>query len=742
MIRGRQRGVVMGPKQVPLAVVLVLLLGCGLLVPFPVEPTLSTELLFAAEVETRLEDESSSKLTGQLVLRINHDDGEWLTSNLSRVQSLLQLEQEAIDGSNPDTSWDVEGIRFGRIESPFSSWSDAFASRNRSLTNATRWADVLQPTLENGWCGNSSTDEENEALQATMLLLPDGSNYGVACPDFSGASATQPPQAKEVIWLVWFESDHPNPDWNLLNDWAQKISDSTEFEVSAVGLNMMFAKSRNIAEEDMAKVLFPAFVVLALILAVGLRDIRGAAATLGGAALVIGAELGLLSALGYTFSIIDMIAFPIILGVAVDGAFWYCKSSRDRDEVRKMLFVAMVTTIAAISLALLSPVRAQRSLSFVMIIGIALSWVFTRYVLEDFYLKRRSKINATIESEIIQPHRKLAWSWPIALILLTSVAVIAPPGVNVLDVHQFLPEGDPSIGEMEDLQSKYILASSTIAWVLVDADGDSPEDLLQIVVLQEQISLHPSVVSVDTGLIRFPMILGIPSYDNENSGETIDSVFASSDGSILIADSRLQRDGVTTGVAIGVLIDGSNAEAALIFAEDVEALLEENDLSGIAGGDLPTGAALAHAFEESRITQILAAGLGIFVVSYFVLRSPRRAARIAIGTIAIGIAVDGIASLMDGRDNSTAPAVLLGMGFTADYLSHASSEHPPTRRDNSARWWAAATSCSVFVMLAMATFPPTHSTGKLLSISILLSVILATCLSLNHLPSHRSESEE
>jgi hypothetical protein len=40
---------------------------------------------------------------------------------------------------------------------------------------------------------------------------------------------------------------------------------------------------------------------------------------------------------------------------------------------------------------------------------------------------------------------------------------------------------------MKDLQSRYMLASSTIAWIVVDADGDSTEDYHQVMNLQQQI---------------------------------------------------------------------------------------------------------------------------------------------------------------------------------------------------------------------------------------------------------------
>ncbi|MEE3309874.1 MAG: hypothetical protein VX230_00065, partial [Candidatus Thermoplasmatota archaeon] len=179
-------------------------------------------------------------------------------------------------------------------------------------------------------------------------------------------------------------------------------------------------------------------------------------------------------------------------------------------------------------------------------------------------------------------------------------------------------------------------------------------------------------------------------------------------------------------------IDGRNSDAAVQFTEDVEELLHINGMEGVVGGDLPVGAKAAETFEKTRVTQILAAGVAIFLVAFIALRVPIQAARIAIGAVAIGAAVDGMASIFGGRGVNTALAVLLGMGFAADYLSHASAEHRPTKLDMSARWWAALSSISVFVLLAMTTFPPARDSGRLLSVSILFSVILATCLALMH----------
>ena len=737
----------MRPEQLRLALVVGMLMSAGLLFAYPVNPKMNTEVIFDDEAAMRMREEGVQDENYQLVLRFRHDENGPITSNLTRVQELMQLESEFIDGSNPQTSWDScissqdcksEDLYIDRLVTPFSAWSDAFESRNRSLRNASQWADVLLPEIEEGWCGNNANSMEKTAFEASLLMLPEGTNFGIACPAFSGASVTQPPATNEIIWIVYVGAGEKGGDWNKLNIWADKVSESTDYEVSAVGVNMMYGKAKAIAEKDLKYVIIPSIFILGAMLTIGLRDWQIAAATLGAVSLVICAEMGILAAFGYEFSVLDGIALPIIMGVAVDGAFWYSRSSRNQEEVRGMLFVAMVTTVAAISLALFSPIRAQRSLAFVMAIGIILDWLVTRYVLEEFYLKRRS-ILENVTDEPFLSNLSISWSWPVALLILASIAVISPPGINVLEVEQFLPEDDPALSEMDDLQSKYVLASSTTAWVVIDVDGDSTEDYLRVLSLQQQLGQHPSVISLETGLLRTPLVIGI---SGDEGGDTIDEAIESGGDSPLFNDPRLQKNDATTGIAIAVMIDGQNSDAAMKFSDDTTQLLANNGMTGVVGGDLPIGAKAAQSFEETRVTQILSAGVVIFLVALFVLRSPLKAARIAIGAVAIGAAVDGMASAVGGRGVNTALAVLLGMGFAADYLSHASAEHKPTKLDMSARWWAALSSVSVFVLLAMTSFPPARDSGRLLTLSIVFSVILATCLSFMHQESTSAENQD
>ncbi len=717
-----------------------LLLGTLLLAFFPVDPQMSTEVIFDDEVsQLRKSDGIGTESSESLVLRITHDDGGGLMHPISRVQELLSIEKEALNGDNPDTAWHTDVTTLDRIQSPFTLWEEAFASRNRSLAEAGGWNDVLQPELEEGWCGMNATDEESFAFEATLLLLPNEADLGVACPSMPGQYPHQPPISNELLWMVWIGNNQSNTNWSELEVWANQLSESTNFTFEGVGVNMLFAKSKTLAESELKGVMLPLAILLVSALCIGLRDPLVAVVTLGSATLVVGAEMGIMSMFGYTFSVIDGIAVPIIMGVAVDGAFWYCRSSHDVEKVRKMLFVAMLTTIAAVSLALFSPLRAQRSLALVMVIGIFLDWLITRYVLEDFYMSRKKvETSLPITGDVLSKPVFTAL-WPALLLLLAGIAFIAPSGVDVLDIHQFLPEDDQELAELRQLQDEYILASSTDVWILVDAKGDSSEEYRNLLSFQERLRHHPSIISLDTGVSQTKLMIGIP--DSRDSNATLDQVLtASSLDSLMVKDPRLQADGETYAVVLVVYLDGQNTDAALAFNDDVQTLLSDMNVSGDIGGNLVVGAESAHSFEKSRMTQIFGAGLAVFFVAFYVLRSPEKALRIAVGTVVVGAAVDGMASMFGGRGVGSAPAVLLGMGFAADYLSHSSSsDHAPTSNDHAARWWAAFTSMCVFILIAFTKFPPSSETGRLLTLSIFFSVLLATSLSMYQIHSEEEE---
>ena len=393
---------------------------------------------------------------------------------------------------------------------------------------------------------------------------------------------------------------------------------------------------------------------------------------------------------------------------------------------------------------MISEIKLQRNRALVIVLGIVMDYIMTRYVLEDVYMDARKQFD--LNPDRVQTRLNVGWVWPTLLLILAGVAVSAPVGVEILDIHQFMPEEHPSLDELDELREKYVIASSTIAYIVIDINSQDTASLQALSLFYTNLAQHPSIIAYDTGLTQHRMVLGLPS-SAPSEGDDIDRYIEDNPPSLLMSDSRLSDGSGTTGVIVLAVVDGEDADAAFSFSQDVDGLLDIHGLQGEVGGDLVTGIKAAKSFEDTRILQIALAGAMIFVVAWAVTGSRQQGLQIAVGSVAVGISVDGLASFLGGRGVSTAPAVLLGMGFAADYLSHASEPHPVTRSDFSARWKAAITSAALFVLISFSEFPPAKDTGQLLTSAIFVSVVLATALSFslvsklpkNDGPSHNLE---
>ena len=137
------------------------------------------------------------------------------------------------------------------------------------------------------------------------------------------------------------------------------------------------------------------------------------------------------------------------------------------------------------------------------------------------------------------------------------------------------------------------------------------------------------------------------------------------------------------------------------FSEDVKQLIFYNGLTGYTGGELETGASLSKSFEETRDNQILLAGVVVSVVAYVILRKIRPSLRIAIGTVALGLTIDGVASHLGGRGVNASSVIGHGL---LPIISHAASGHTPSRNVCRHVEGAALSSVAIFILLAFTTF--------------------------------------
>ena len=95
-------GGVVRPPAIGLIVTLVLL-GAVVVIQ-PPAPTLNAEVLFEDEAKMRLDRDGLEERRDDLVLRIHHDEGGSVTSNLTRIQTLIELRSELL-GAHDAAGW-------------------------------------------------------------------------------------------------------------------------------------------------------------------------------------------------------------------------------------------------------------------------------------------------------------------------------------------------------------------------------------------------------------------------------------------------------------------------------------------------------------------------------------------------------------------------------------------------------------------------------------------------------------
>ena len=100
-------------------VLTVLAVLCLPLLVVPPETSMDTAALFDDPTRDRLAEETAAEgLSGFLVVRVRHDDSGPLTTNLSRVHHLMDIEAGALSGEGA-YAFDVQHTWIERVETPF-----------------------------------------------------------------------------------------------------------------------------------------------------------------------------------------------------------------------------------------------------------------------------------------------------------------------------------------------------------------------------------------------------------------------------------------------------------------------------------------------------------------------------------------------------------------------------------------------------------------------------------------------
>ena len=83
----------------------------------------NTDLIFEDEAKERIKKESEvDSFKNQLIVKIKHDSNLSVTGNFAVMKELVKLENELLNGSNPETSWEYDSTFVYKLQTPFQSW--------------------------------------------------------------------------------------------------------------------------------------------------------------------------------------------------------------------------------------------------------------------------------------------------------------------------------------------------------------------------------------------------------------------------------------------------------------------------------------------------------------------------------------------------------------------------------------------------------------------------------------------
>ena len=704
-------------------------------------------------------DAQGHDIGAQVLVSIRRDDGGELLGDLSSMQWLGQLEAHLRTAEEPPfgaPSWPDDApsvLHVAGIAGLLDAWLQANGS---SLIAATSWSDIT-PASDQTPC-SATADRQGQALLAGFLLLaPQGSAPGFICPDLPGGHAALAPSADETLWLLRVEHDPKDGIHSeRIDAWFEEVSGSSPYELRATSTEHVFDAARATSDADLIRLGPWAFLGVAAVLLWALAERRPLLAATAGVAAAMLATVGTLQLLGHTFTLIDLVALPLLLAVGVDGPIWHRRGGHGRAATRSLLLVAAATTAATMLPAALAPVPAVRGLALVVVVGVVYDWAVTRVILEPWLVAPQATV-----SDHPPPRRagtQRPWGLAIAALILVPglVAPLVAPEADVrLDIDQFLEAGHPLLAELDRLDDRFLIAGTRIVPIIVQSEETNASRLIDDMSrLERDVGQLPGVARLDlvvseVALAAGPATLlaqaaalgvapagvsfgpaGLHVSDPAADPAALTSAALAALGPTLLGHDPLLigEDGQLTGYLLMVVLDVRDLEQAARFDAALSDLawVEEAGLSVVAGGAFIEGARLVGVVSLAERTQVLAAAAALLVVGALTLRRVDEAILLALG----GLSVAGVASFVAsvdpaGRGLMTTPAMLLAIGLSADHLSHALRGARDGHAGTAARAAAAGTSALVFAVLLGAAFPPTRQLSLLVLAAVLTSAALA-----------------
>ena len=504
---------------VPILIVSVLLtIALGLQL-FPL-PEFNTDLsVFAPETEAEAAEarmaEHFPPESRPMFIHVTADDGGNILSieNLLRQQAALDLIQNRSDqgGNYIDTVIAAPRIiQFAIDESNAS---------NTTLASYADWASLIDAILEEGTvCADALGDDRALSAGAFIqdTLLNRDLDHDSLCDylrnpaEFTGDAA---PTASSTLWVIMidpsFEDSARQAFQKIIRDQLDAESSDTELDYHSTSLDLMTHDINEGTLGELAILVVGAIIVVMVLLAIAFRSFRGVAFPMVGLTAALVWTYGGMALAGVQFSVLEVAVAPVVLGLGIDysihlqrqynnfradgmppGQAWL----KGFETLRVALTLGVVTTMAAFSANIASPLPPLRTFGFALAFGVFCAFISSTVLVGALhvFMERSSEAHAKtrewerfgrFSSAMVNFQRKQQAKviGVVALLTVASVIVAAARLETEFDLTDFLDEDMDVMQGRDKLYDAYDATSWKPVYILLEPlEGASsiPDDAL------------------------------------------------------------------------------------------------------------------------------------------------------------------------------------------------------------------------------------------------------------------------
>jgi len=467
------------------------------------------------------------------------------------------------------------------------------------------------------------------------------------------------------------------------------------------GSPFMVTYIADLMASDLTKLIPIAFLLIAFILMLGFRSVRGVILPLLTAAIAIVWTLGIMVMTGYEMSMItDNI--PIIL-LAVGSAYTIhvlnrinqCRESNPERALTialsyimiPVILAALTTMIGFISFIFGSYLAMIRDFGIFTALGTLftalLSLVFVPAVISAFkwHPKDAEKQNKKYEKSILSNNilsplkgmlfrhpRNILITWGILIILSIGAIFMIERSVNI---QEYFMKGDPTRKAEEILTEKF--GGSKPIFVLFKGDMQSPDVLQTMIKTEEYMKASPDInytqsIATLVSEILFVMGEGKAIPDEKDK---IEQLWFFLDGNDIMP--QLVNEELTEGIIISKFVSPDN-KSKREFAKYMKSFIEENaseecsiEITGMPFVDVTMDRSLIN----SQMMSLSIAVIFVIIIVGLILRSLRNGIFATIPIVAAIIILFGVMGVSGIPLNiATVLVASVALGIGIDYSIH------------------------------------------------------------------------